>query len=88
MSKSNSTEQLNVIVRSPFELYFEGEAISISATNRVGNFDVLPGHADFFSMLEAGEVVVTPATGEPVKVDAKNGILTVRDNEAYLFINM
>ena len=88
MSKSNLTEKLNVIVRSPFELYFEGEATALSATNRVGNFDVLPGHADFFSMLEAGEVVVTPLSGDPVTVKAKNGILTVRDNEAYLFVNM
>jgi F0F1-type ATP synthase epsilon subunit len=88
MSKSNLTEKLNVVARSPFELYFEGEATAISATNRIGAFDVLPGHADFFSMLSPGEIVVQPTVGEPVKNNAHSGILTVRDNEAYLFVNM
>lgn len=88
MSKPNLTETLNVVVRSPFELYYEGEAISLSATNRVGNFDILPGHADFFSMLEPGEVIVQITDKEPVKIDAKSGILTVRDNQAFLFVNM
>ena len=88
MSKHDSTERLNIVARSPFELYFEGDAVSLSATNRVGDFDILPGHADFFSMLEPGEITIQPADKEPVKIDAKNGILTVRDNQAYLFVNM
>jgi F0F1-type ATP synthase epsilon subunit len=88
MSKPNSTEKLNIVARSPFELYFDGEADALSASNRVGNFDVLPGHADFFSMLEPGEIVITPVEGDPIKINGKNGILTVRDNQAYLFVNM
>lgn len=88
MSKHNLTEKLNVAARSPFELYFEGEAVALSASNRIGAFDILPGHADFFSMLEPGEIIITPDGGDPVKIDAKNGILTVRDNQAYLFVNM
>ena len=88
MPKSDSTERLNIIARSPFELYFEGDASALSATNKVGDFDVLPGHADFFSMLEPGEIVVTPLDGEQVKIDAKSGIITVRDNQVLLFVNM
>jgi F0F1-type ATP synthase epsilon subunit len=88
VSKSNLTEKLNVVARSPFELYFDGEATALSASNRIGAFDILPGHADFFSMLEPGEIVIAAEPGEPIKIDAKNGILTVRDNQAYLFVNM
>ena len=88
MSKPDSTVQLNVVARSPFELYYEGDATSLSAQNRIGAFDILPGHADFFSMLEPGEVIIQTTEKEPVKIDAKNGILTVRDNQAYLFVNM
>ena len=88
MSKPNLTETLNVVARSPFELYYEGEATAISATNRIGNFDILPGHADFFSMLEPGEIIVQPEGKEPVTIDAKSGILTVRDNQAFLFVNI
>jgi F0F1-type ATP synthase epsilon subunit len=53
----------------------------------VGAFDVLPGHADFFSMLEPGEVVIETGT-DPVKINASSGIITVRDNQVYLFVNM
>lgn len=87
MSKNNLTEKLNVIARSPFELYFDGEATSVSAANRIGQFDILPGHADFFSMLVPGEVSIV-GDGEPIKIDAKSGIITVRDNQAYLFLNI
>lgn len=88
MPKHNSTETLNIVARSPFELYFDGEAVSLSASNRIGAFDILPGHADFFSMLQRGEVTISPIEGEPVKIDANSGILTVRNNEVYLFVNM
>ena len=88
MSKHNLTYTLNVVARSPFELYYEGEAVALSATNRIGAFDILPGHADFFSMLQPGEVTIQIADKDPVKIDAKSGILTVRDNQAYLFVNM
>lgn len=88
MSKNNSTEKLHVIARSPFELYFEGEAMAVSATNRIGDFDILPGHADFFSMLVPGNVVIQPIGSEKIQIDAHSGIMTVRDNQAYLFLNM
>lgn len=88
MSKPNLTEKLNVIARSPFELYYEGEAVAVSATNRIGQFDVLPGHADFFSMLVPCEVTIQPSSGDPVVIDTTSGIMTVRDNQAYLFLNM
>jgi F0F1-type ATP synthase epsilon subunit len=88
MSKTNLTEKLNVVARSPFDLYYDGEAVAISASNRIGNFDILPGHADFFSMLEPGEIIIQPEGKEPVKIDARSGILTVRDNQALLFINI
>ncbi len=81
-----STE-LGVIARAPFHLYYDGIAQSVSATNKVGKFDILPGHADFFSMLDPGEVVIETATDQVV-FTINNGIITVRDNEVMLFVNM
>lgn len=79
--------QLTVTARGPFELYYEGPASAVTALNKVGQFDVLPGHADFFSMLTPGEVTIETAT-EPVTFMITNGIITVRDNEVLLFVNM
>lgn len=79
---------LSVIARSPFELYFEGQASVVSAANKVGPFDILPGHADFFSMLIPGEVIIEPVSGESVTFTITTGIMTVRDDEVLLFVNM
>lgn len=87
MSHANTSVQLNVIARSPFEVHYEGAADAVTATNKVGEFDILPGHADFFSMLTPCDVIIR-TSGEPIVVPITNGIITVRDNEALLFINM
>lgn len=87
MSQPTDIETLHVIARSPFHVYFEGEATALSAINKVGPFDILPGHADFFSMLSPCEVTVETAS-EPVRFIVNSGILTVRDNEIMLFANM
>lgn len=79
--------RLNVIARAPFNVYYEGQADSVTATNRVGEFDILPGHADFFSVLSPCEVVIK-GDGDPVAFDVHAGMITVRDNEVMLFVNM
>lgn len=87
MADKSVAEAMHVIARSPFELYYDGQAYVLSAANRVGQFDILPGHADFFSMLEPGEIIID-TKDKPITLTISNGILTVRDNEVYLFANM
>lgn len=87
MKLPTSPEKLSVIARAPFNLYYEGEAEAVTATNKVGRFDILPEHADFFSILSPGEVIIETAT-DPVVFNISNGIVTVRDNEVMLFVNI
>jgi len=87
MKEPNPNEQLTVIARAPFELYYEGPATIVSAKNKVGLFDILPGHADFFSILSPCEVTIDTET-DPIRFDVRDGIITVRDNEVMLFVNM
>ena len=77
-----------MIARAPFIVYYEGEATAVSAANQVGPFDVLPGHADFFSVLEPGQVVIDLPEGDPVTFDINAGIITARGDEVHLFVNM
>lgn len=88
MSRPETTDKLRVIARAPFKLYFEGEATAVSGANKVGPFDILPGHADFFSVMSPGEVIIETGSAEPVKFDINNGIVTARDNEVMMFLNM
>lgn len=87
MSRAETTTPLTIVARAPFNVYYEGEAESVSATNKVGRFDILPGHADFFSILDPGEIVIGTSPN-PISFDIANGIITVRDNEVLLFVNM
>ena len=88
MSKVKESQVLKVVARAPFELYYEGDAKIVSATNKVGEFDVLPGHADFFSMLTACTVIIETSEKDPLEFDITNGIITVRDDEVLIFVNM
>jgi F0F1-type ATP synthase epsilon subunit len=85
---STDKQQLSVIARAPFHVYYEGAAQTVSAANVVGQFDVLPGHADFFSILEPGEVIIDTGDSDPIKFGISNGIVAVRNDEVMLFVNI
>lgn len=87
---STATKQvLTVIARAPFHVYYEGEAQAVSASNSVGPFDILPGHADFFSILDPGNVTINKGPDEePMTFDITNGIVAVRNDEVMLFVNI
>lgn len=85
--KPASSATLKVNARAPFHIYYEGDAQIISAKNNVGNFDILPGHADFFSMLVPCTVHIN--VGEDViSFPIENGILVVQDLNVSLFVNL
>mgnify|MGYP000859539573 CR=1 FL=1 len=86
-ASSKSSPTLHVIARAPFHLYYDGPALSLSAENKVGKFDVLPEHADFFSMLKPCEVTIETET-EEITFPLRTGMLTVRNDEVMLFVNM
>jgi F0F1-type ATP synthase epsilon subunit len=85
--KNKNATKLNVIARAPFHNYYQGQAMSVSASNQVGKFDILPGHADFFSVMVPGEVIIQTDT-DVVNFQISNGIVTVRGDEVMLFVNM
>jgi F0F1-type ATP synthase epsilon subunit len=87
MKHRGQSTELKVIARGPFKVYYEGSAKVVSADNRVGPFDILPGHADFFSLLTPCDVTID-TNKDPVNFQANNGIITVRADEVMLFINI
>lgn len=84
---ADTDSDLHVIARAPFEVYYEGPAEVVSSVNKIGKFDILPGHADFFSMLEPGEIVIRTKNDE-LHFGIDTGILTARDDKVMIFVNM
>lgn len=85
--KQSVAQELKVTARAPFKIYYEGPAKVVSAANQVGPFDILPGHADFFSVLTPTEVSIETQSNT-VNFPISNGIITVRGQEVMLFVNM
>ena len=83
----DSPQKLKVKVFSPYETFFLGSAISLSATNRTGPFDILVDHTNFFSVLTQGQVTVV-TDFEPITIQIKSGVLHVHDNAVTLFANI
>lgn len=79
------TPQLHVKIISPAQTYYDGPAVSVSAVNKVGPFDVLANHANFFSLLTQGDIVV--ATGnQSLTFPVTHGIIKAANNVITLFI--
>jgi F0F1-type ATP synthase epsilon subunit len=72
---------------SPYQTYYQGEAVSLSAANRTGPFDILPGHINFFSLLTGGTVVIN--TGfQRLEFQIGRGVLRVNSDEVTLFADV
>jgi len=69
------------------EVFFEGEAESVSSENQLGKFDVLPQHANFISLIFNEVIIVTPKK-EKFVYHFEKGVLTVRKNEVRIFLGL
>jgi F0F1-type ATP synthase epsilon subunit len=80
-------QKLAVKVFSPYQVFYQGSAVSVSAANKTGPFDVLFNHGNFFSLLPAGRVKVN--TGyETVEIQISSGVMRVAHNQLTLFANV
>ncbi|OGY27860.1 MAG: hypothetical protein A3F33_03475 [Candidatus Woykebacteria bacterium RIFCSPHIGHO2_12_FULL_43_10] len=58
-------ETLRVVIRNPKTVLFDGNVTALSSSNKQGNFDVLPGHANFITLIKDKPVVLRLEKGEP-----------------------
>ena len=82
-----NVKRFKVNIFSPYQTYYQGEAVSVSATNRTGPFDILFGHINFFSLLSNGTVVLN--TGfQRLEFQIARGIIRVNRDEVTLFADV
>ena len=85
--KLKGEPKLRVRVLSPTQTLYDGPALAVSATNRVGPFDILADHANFFSLLSEGNIVIN--TGfQSLAFPIHHGIAKVKNNMVTLFIDI
>jgi F-type H+-transporting ATPase subunit epsilon len=85
--KLKGEPKLRARVLSPTQTLYDGPALAVSAKNKVGPFDILADHANFFSLLTEGDIVVN--TGfQSFTFPIQHGIVKVKNNEVTLFIDI
>ena len=87
-SRAGQRLTIKAKVYSPFRDYFDGPAISLSAKNATGPFDILPKHHNFISLLSPGEIVIQTVKGEKRTIIISGGLLHVKANQVLVFLDV
>jgi F0F1-type ATP synthase epsilon subunit len=78
---------LEVKVYAPFKVYYEGNALSVSAVNGTGPFDVLVNHHNFLCMLVPCMLTIQTLDG-PQTVKINRALMHVKSNRVVVFIDV
>ncbi len=78
---------LKVKVSSPYQVYFDEPALSISGVNKTGPFDVLPGHHNFITLLEPCELSIR-LSGDERRIKINGGLMHVKADMAVVFLDV
>lgn len=84
----NSEQLLQVKVYSPYAVFYDDKAKSVSAKNHTGLFDILPQHHNFISIIDPCEVIINKYNDEEVKIKINGGLMHVRSNNVTLFLDV
>lgn len=85
--KDTSNLSLDVVIRTPEALLFQGQVQSLSSVNERGPFDVLPMHESFISIIST-VVRVKTKTGETKEFKVDRGVLRAYKNHIDIFLGI
>lgn len=87
--KGTQEESIPVVITSPDEVIWQGEAASLSSTNSAGAFDVLPEHANFVTILQNNTPMVIRTTdGKELTFTYKRAIVAVRSDKVRVYVDI
>lgn len=86
--KSASDLSIKVKVHSPYKVFFQGLASSISAVNDTGPFDVLPKHDNFICLLRPCDLIIRLTQEGDRKIQISGGVMHVKADMATVFLDI
>lgn len=78
---------MHIKVYSPFKVYYDEPASSITALNETGPFDILPHHHSFMTLLSGGDIIIRAPRGEQ-KITITRGIMHVKADQVVVFLDV
>lgn len=85
---TSTATNLHIKVYSPYQVFFDAEAVSISAVNDTGPFDILGQHHNFMTLVNPCDVVICLEGGEKKVIRISRGIMHVRSDKVTLFLDV
>lgn len=86
--RDKDNPDMQVLVHSPFREYYNGLAYSITAQNATGEFDILPRHHNFISLLEPCDLVIRTVTAGDLKITISGGVMHVKADQVIVFLDI
>lgn len=84
---SDSKPTMHLKVYSPYKVYFDGDAESVSAESATGPFDILPRHHNFITLLEPCDVIVRTGRGDQT-IRIAGGMMHVKADDVVVFLDI
>lgn len=79
---------MHVKVHSPFKVYYDDDAASLSAVNKTGPFDILPKHKNFMTLVSPCNIVVR-AIGKPdFSLPVTRAVMHVKADKVTVFLDI
>ena len=85
MTSLDPRQTISLMIRSREEILYRDEVLAVSSTNARGNFDILPKHAHFISLVQK-ELLIHEKTGNTRQFPIKLGIMHVEDNTVRVYL--
>lgn len=88
MVNKKEQDELHVKIYSAYQVYYDEAALSLSAENDTGPFDILPNHHKFMTLVNECEVTVRRKNKDNLRIRISRGVMHVRDNKVTLFLDV
>ena len=82
-----ANNNLQVTVKNRQGIIFQSIAVSFTSVNDTGVFDVLPGHANFISLVQ-DYVEVILDNGEVNRIEITPGVMKVENNAVNVYLGV
>ena len=79
---------MQVKIYAPFQTYFDGPAVSLSAVNKTGPFDILARHKNFMSLLVPCTITVRAPDKPDFTLRVSRGVMYVKADKTTVFLDI
>ncbi|MFC1621844.1 hypothetical protein ACFL13_00450 [Patescibacteria group bacterium] len=80
-------DYLEITIHSKKETFFKGHAYTVTSTNDVGEFDVLPHHANFITLIK-NYVIVDKNRQSEKKYELEKGVLAIKSDKVDVYLEL